>query len=87
MTDEPVPPDVLPPKGMTADTIRALNRAQHQTISITVPGDVLTDPEGLPVGMTEPRTVTGTLAARISGADIDRSGLTREDVPNVRITD
>lgn len=83
---EPVPPDVVPRQGVTADTIRALDSAQYQTVSITVPGDVLTDPDGLPVGMTEPRTVTGTLTARISGADIDRNGLTREEVPHVRIT-
>lgn len=92
MTDEPVmpgpvPPDIVPRNPVTAAAIRLLDTAQHQPVTITIPGDVLTDPEGVPVGMTEPRTVTGLLAARVARADITRTGLTEEEVPNVRITD
>ncbi len=83
MTNEPAPSDVVPPKGITADVIRALDSAQHHPVTITFPGDVLTDPNGLPVGMTEPRTVSATLTARVSRDDLTRNGLTPTEVPNV----
>lgn len=66
---EPVPPDVVPRRGIAADTIRLLDSAHHHPISITVPGDVLTDPDGVPLGMTEPRTVTGNTSGLYVSAE------------------
>lgn len=85
MTD-PVPPDVVARTGITADVIRLLDAAQHQPVTVTIPGEVLTDPDGVPVGMTEPRTVTGTLTARVARQDLTDTGLTEQEVPNVGLT-
>lgn len=86
--DPPPPEDVVPRRGLDADTIQMLDAAQGQQIEITIPGNVLTDPDGVPIGVEAPTVATGSLAGvTIARADLAATGLTPQEVPNVRITD
>lgn len=88
----PVPADLVPRSEPTQEERRehllSLNRAADSERMMTTPGEVLEDVDGNPIGMTAPTTELVFIgAATITPDDLERAGLTEEDVPNLNITD
>lgn len=82
------PEDVVPQTGVTATVVRQLDAelAATRQLTITFPGDVLCDPLGVPIGVEPATTVTATGNVRISRTELNQTGLTQEEIPNVRIS-
>lgn len=83
-----VPEDVVPPTQLTRDERREhlllMNRIADTYAEITIPGEVILDIDGLPVGVEAARTETVMRGgAVISTRDLELAGLTAEDVPNL----
>lgn len=63
-----------------------LNELVGQSLNVIVPGEVLLDLDGIPAGVTASRHLPAlTLGAVIASTELDRAGLTPEDVPNLKI--
>lgn len=83
---DPPPEDVVPRRGPDADTLRLLDAAHGQQVQIVIPGEVVVDVDGIPIAVEPPTTTTGSLAgATINRAELAATGLTEQEVPNVRI--
>lgn len=65
MTDqhEPPPPDVVPPSAVTPEVARLLRENVGETITVTFPGDVIEDVDGIPTAVAPPQTYTAILAS------------------------
>ncbi len=86
--NEPLPPDdIVPTGGLDRATLEALGAAGR--VSLTIPGTMITGPNGEPVGMEQGRTVDDAevVAVRITRAEADRLGIEGGDMPHVRIHD
>lgn len=82
------PVDIEPRKPLTREDILDLDAAAGTTTTIRHPGQMILDPDGLPVGMTASHTTHDTIAPPILRRTVlDQAGLTPEEVPNVRIID
>ena len=87
---EAVPSDVVPVTKATPAEMRAhylhMNEIAGTWVEFTTPGEVILDPDGMPIGVGESRTELayhgGVVVTR---AELEATGLTPEDVPNVRI--
>lgn len=87
MTCRP-PPDLVPPAPLTRADVLALDALVGQTVTLTEPGAVTTDLDGVPAGVGPARTSRVMLgAAAITRADADRLGITEEDLNHVHIHD
>lgn len=70
------------------EALLALNTAHGQPIRMTTPGKVIEDRDGIPAWMTPPTTRSGRLhGITITRTELDATGLTADDVPNIRILD
>lgn len=77
---EDVPADIVPGAGLTLEGLRDLNAAAETYGTVTHPGDVILDADGVPVGVEESTTEEVYRgAAVIHKNDLDRLGLTIED--------
>lgn len=73
---DPAPRDVVPGDGLTVQALDRMNAAVGKAGTGTVPGQVVCDPDGLPIGVGPSRTVTGEIGpAVVSSTDLDRLGL------------
>lgn len=85
---EQIPADVMPYREATTEERRrhllTLNATVGTWAEVTIPGEVITNPDGVPIGMTPVRT---EIVYRGGGAftreHLARAGLTPEDVPNL----
>lgn len=65
MIDPEAPQDIVRPTGITDEVRSHLQRAHHKPITITIPGEIITDANGVPIGVEPSITVTGTAAIRL----------------------
>ncbi len=79
-------PDVVPPRGMSrADILRANARAGTY-VEGTVPGEIVYDADGVPVGVGDSEPFAGKFSElTVTQRQLDDVGLTREEVPHVRV--
>lgn len=85
---DPVPRDIVPGTGPDRETLLRQNEMVGTWNEVTTPGDVLLDPEGVPIGVGPPtteRVFFGGLV--ITAAELARVGLTPAHVPNLTVTD
>ncbi len=80
------PPDVVPRTGLTPDVLRLMDASEGQ-LTITFPGEVIEDIDGVPNGVGPSTTVTAASTVRISRAELESTGLPEKEIKNVRITD
>lgn len=84
--DEQTPRDVVPPTGLTRADLERQSAMYGKSVEGTVPGDVITDPDGNPIGVTESRTVSAIYGGTaISQAEADRLGITPGELPGIYI--
>lgn len=84
------PRDVVPPTGMTRESLKRQNDAVNTEVTITTPGEVILDNDGIPNGVGPSTTTTGALGGIvITDTDQRRLGITEHelanDFPNVRV--
>lgn len=80
------PPEDIVPRGLTREALERLNDLTGTEVTYTEPGEVITDPDGLPIGVGPSRTTSATVAAPvITRAEADRLGITPEEFPNIHI--
>lgn len=80
------PEDIVPRAGLDRETILKLNTIALQHATYHVPGELLEDVDGLPLGVgpstTEPVTIARPVITR---TELENAGLTEEEIPNIRI--
>lgn len=86
LNPDPAPRDVVPRPGLTRETVLAFNEAAGKPVSVTEPGEVVEDVDGIPSHVGAP-TETSAFLGRltITRSQLADLGLTPEEVPNVRI--
>lgn len=87
---DPPPRDTVPPTSITLDDLQRMNDMVGKPVTVTIPGKVITDVDGVPIGVTESRTEPGGMfVAIVSRREIAALGLTPEDVqrdfPNLTV--
>lgn len=90
-SDRP-PEDVVPHERATPAEMREhylrMNAIAGTWVEVTIPGDVILDPDGVPIGVGESRTeLTYHGGAVVMRYQLEDVGLTPEDVPNLSILD
>lgn len=81
-----IPRDVVPPSGLTREALRRMNDATGKPCTGTIPGEVICDVDGRPIGVGPSREVTSIFGGVvISKADAVRLNVTPDEFPNVRI--
>lgn len=82
MIDDPAPADIVPRAPLSIRDLARLDKqfAADRQVSYTVPGNVIEDPDGIPIGVEAPVTGTGaTLCApTIHAADVRHLGSVAE---------
>lgn len=88
MNPEEHPRDVIGPHALTLETLRALDSMAGSEVTVTEPGEVITDVDGIPIAvgpnLAVPATFTGAVFTR---AELDRLGGKPEDFPNITFID
>jgi len=80
------PKDIVPPKGLTADTLQRLNATVGQQIEQREPGELIENNDGAPLAVGAPQHHIGTLAdVVVTAAEVEAAGLTSADIPNIEI--
>jgi len=80
------PKDIVPPKGLTADTLRHLNATIGHQINQHEPGELIEDVDGTPLAVGASQHHIGTLAdVVVTAADVEAAGLTPADIPNIEV--
>lgn len=83
------PADVVPARRLTPAERREhylhLNGIAGTWAEVTIPGEVILDADGWPVGFEAPRTETVHRDAAVTVAELEVVGLTPEDVPNLTV--
>ena len=83
-----VPRDVVPGSGMTRQDYLAQNAAAGTWAEVVISGAPVCDPDGTPIGMTEPTKQTVYRGPTVvTRAELAKVGLTPADVPNLVIED
>ena len=80
------PADVVPGEGPTRADYLRWNGATGKPSTGTRPGEVLLDPDGIPIGVgpsTEQTVIFGGVA--VTRSELARVDLTPEDVPNLHL--
>lgn len=82
------PADVVPGSGLTREVLLAQNAATGTWQKVRIPGEVILDVDGNPIGMEPSREESvcfgGTVVTR---SQLEKLGLTPDDVPNVKVMD
>lgn len=84
--EDQAPEDIVPPSGLTREDVLRASAAAGTVVDYTIPGAVLLDADGIPNAVGRPKTgqtVFGGLT--ITEAQLEKLGLTREEVPGVHI--
>ncbi len=88
MTDHRPPRDVVPPPPPSREDILRWNDIVGTTMNIREPGEILTDPDGVPIGVGPTSTTRDTIGSMPVYRDqLAAAGLTEDDVPNLTIID
>ncbi|WP_133167772.1 hypothetical protein [Mycolicibacterium austroafricanum] len=73
---------------LTREQILRLNDAVGTAVNVSEPGEVLTDTDGVPIGVGPTTTTRATLGSwPVYRVHLDAAGLTADDVPNLTIID
>lgn len=81
-----IPQDIVPPRGMTRETLLKLNAAVGSDVVYEEPGEVTEDVDGIPAWVAPSKRFSATLnAATVSLREVQAVGLTRADVPNLHV--
>lgn len=84
---DPPARDVVPGGGLTVEALRRMNDAAGTVVELTIPGEVVTDVDGLPIAVAPPRVERAELGgAVITQAEADRLGIDPADFQNIHIT-
>ena len=82
------PPDRVRGPGLTREALLRMNDAVDQFVTVSTSGELLEDVDGRPLGVGPTRVENGIFGGvTVTRADLDRLGLTAEEVPNVRVID
>lgn len=85
-TAERTPPDIVPTPGLTREALERQSAAAGKPCSGTIPGKVICDPNGIPIGVEESRTVTGIFGGTvITEAEAERLGIEPGELPGITI--
>ncbi|BBZ63422.1 hypothetical protein [Mycolicibacterium monacense] len=85
-TAERTPQDVVPTPGLTREALERQSAAAGKPCSGTIPGKVICDPDGIPIGVEEARTVTGIFGGTvITEAEAERLGIAPGELPGITI--
>ena len=80
------PRDVVPPTGLTREALERQSAAYLKPCISTIPGEVICDTDGYPIGVTESRSVSAIFAGTaISKVDADRLGIAAGELPGIHI--
>lgn len=83
-----VPRDVVPGPGPTRDDLVRWNATVGQVVTGTIPGRLIEDVDGMPLGVEPSREITSIFGgASVTTAQLDAAGLTPDDVPNLDVID
>ncbi|MGD7707250.1 hypothetical protein [Microlunatus sp. Y2014] len=75
-----------PKRGLTREALAIMNAAAGKPVEYSVPGELLEDVDGQPLGVGPTEVGTAILGRPIiSQAEADRLGVTQEEFPNVHI--
>ena len=81
------PKDVVPAAPLTREQILHLNQMIGTAVNVSEPGEILTDTDGVPIGVGPTVTSSATLGSwTVTQADLDAAGLTA-DAPRLTIID
>lgn len=82
---DPPPADVVPRPPLTLGTLRRLNDLAGQHVTVTTPGQVIEDADGIPIGVEPSATTEATMAGAVfTRAELDRLGGHPDNFPNLR---
>ncbi|CQD20028.1 hypothetical protein BN970_04599 [Mycolicibacterium conceptionense] len=87
------PRDVVPSTGLTREDLERQSAAyvrseQGQPSTGTIPGEILLDPDGMPVGVGPSRTVTASFGGTfITAAQAEQFGIAPDELPGIFIID
>lgn len=80
------PADVVASTGLTREDLERQSANYGKPVTGTIPGEVITDPDGIPIAVTQSRTVTtisgGTI---ITAAQAEQFGIEPDDLPGITI--
>lgn len=80
------PRDVVPTAGLTREDLERQSANYMQPVEGTIPGEVITDPDGVPIGVIESRTVHAIFAGTaITTTEARRLGIAPGELPGVHI--
>jgi len=83
---EEIPRDIVPGSGLTREDLRRMNDATGKPCTGTIPGQVICDVDGVPIGVEPSREVASIFGGVvITRADAERLNVTPDEFPNVRI--
>lgn len=86
MFENQAPKDIVPVGELTIETVRLLDEYAGRTVQVVTPGEILTDPDGIPIGVGPMTRDTVTLAgAVITQREADRLGIDPSEFPNITI--
>jgi hypothetical protein len=78
------PPDVVRPRGLTVEALHRMNASADADAVVTVSGEILTDPDGVPVGVGPSVKTTAVCSGiTVSRRELDRLGVTEDQFPNI----
>lgn len=89
---EPAPKDTIRGPGLTREALKRMNDATDSVVTVTEPGEVIFDADGIPNGVAPSRTTQAFMGgAIITQGDANRLGLSPDEMateyPNVRVID
>ncbi|KUI37595.1 hypothetical protein AU195_18275 [Mycobacterium sp. IS-1496] len=80
------PQDIVPTPGLTRKALERQSAATGKPCTGTIPGKVICDPDGIPIGVEESRTVTGIFGGTvITEAEAERLGIAPDELPGITI--
>lgn len=80
------PKDVVPSTPPTREDVLRWNDTVGTVVNVSQPGDIPTDPDGIPLGVGPTSTTRDTIGLiPITRDQLAAVGLTEDDVPNLTI--
>jgi hypothetical protein len=80
------PADIVPTAGLTREALERQSAAYGKPCTGTIPGEILTDPDGYPLGVAESRSVSGIFGGvGITATEAERLGIKPGELPGVFI--